>query len=531
MVSRILRSLNAIVLAAAGLFAPAMAWGQQDEAVRIYPLSVMMGEPVTVTLRSEQVAQRMETLDWQTLERDFVIDRIDRESDRLRLRLYPLQSGVAEMAAHRLGDLQIPHTRIDVRPNPQVSVSWIRPPQQIYPGQSVAWHARVELQDAANLATMQVIPQSDWKSAAAEQPLYDKKRADGSQERLLGAHYEMIASSGGAVERQETLVVMRSPVVEIKHRGNRPWRFFDRTAHMQQRVLPSFLPAAQAVGEVHISSPPVAFWQTTGNLNYWEWELTAQGMASGQLPQMVYRLRAQLPYSSDIEWLTDSREVSESIGASGLESRITVRLPFRVLKAGGYQIPSLQWQYFDPHSGKLQTHQLPAHWGVALPGWVYGLIQWVLALIGIWVLAQFWRVWTRWRNRRQLRRELRLADGPKALYQALWDWHCRHPLGQRPLRCNERSGGQFLTWYRRVYGTQSEPTARIAQLDAQLYARPRKIEQDVAGLAEPWKQIQQAWLDWAKRLPLWGRREIEHRLNGKPWYLQLKVSLKGLMRR
>ena len=108
-----------------------------ESLVKIYPQQVMLGERVTLVLTGDQALRDFDKLNLAELQHAFAIQDIDASSEQIRLRLYPLSSGLLTIPEMKVGAIRIPLTPITVKPNPEVRVVWQSPKSQVYLGENL----------------------------------------------------------------------------------------------------------------------------------------------------------------------------------------------------------------------------------------------------------------------------------------------------------------------------------------------------------------------------------------------------------
>lgn len=492
------------------LLAAAVHAETEAPKVRIYPTSVMLGEKITLSMQGPTVFRDFERLDMDALREHFAIYEVDTESDLIRLRLYPLGVGQFQIKAQRLGVIRIPDTTIEVKPNPHVAIEWKTPNKQAYPSQQLSWNAQVTVDDPANLVSYEARKTDGWQSEVAEKPLKDAILSDQQKMVLLAANYHLDSSQDFFNDSRKSAWLVASPTVIVKNTSNRRWLFFDRLLNMEVSPLPSFLPITQSVGKIEFSASSVGFGQQTGDLAHWIWHLRGLGMNQTSLNNVAYQLISQIGHDPKIEWLTESRQGSQSITEQGLMSELTVSVPYRILDSGPFKLPGLQLRYFDPQSGKLQTRMIAAQSGLAVPPWSIWLLQWVGLLLllfsmfaVLWLLKQLFINW-------RLRRAISEADDARQICTAIWQWQSQQAWSGSRSESNMKSWpvgvgslAQFSDWYQQRFAADSELDQLVEQLNRWLYAKP-EFRSEVN-----WQAVRQTARSWSRRLPLIPKMDLK----------------------
>jgi len=314
---------------------------------------------------------------------------------------------------------------------------------------------------------------------------------------------------------------MPSPVVVVTNRTNRPWRFYAQPSKLTFKPLPQFLPANIPVGPIQFEAVHPGMIQTTGDLNHWVWKLTGLGVNEAALQQLANQLLQQIRVSEQIQWLTESRVLKTQLTEQGLQTQLTVRLPYRMNQAGLLDLPALNAKVFDPESGKLTNQIVASNTLISMPSWLVW-IAWVLVIlasVGLVMggLATLYRVWVNWQNRQAIY----YADSIESLIQALLTWqytqqaHPKNPYSHLltlydrcwPLkvpteRINKfsRPGTLqgFQEWVEQRYGQSPVLTELIATLNQVLYAQnpatsQTPLDPKISKLAKIWVKSGSLW--------------------------------------
>lgn len=468
-----------------------------DEMVRVFPKQIVLGERVTLLISGDQAMRDFDKLDLSALKHLFAIHEIDASSDRLRLRLYPLSTGLVEIPAMQTGALRIPKTLIEVKENPEVAVTWQSPKSKVYSTENSIWKATVEVANGANQVRFQANENEHWNIQIQEQPISESTGLISGKTVVLVANYQFKTES--MISTVKT-TVMQSPAVVVKNTSNKRWLFFDAPHVMQIEPLPSFLPVNIPVGEVNLAIEHQGFLKQSGDLNYWVWQLTGESVNAATLNNIAHLLIAQIPHDAKLEWLSDSRELETTLTELGLQSRLTVRLPYRVLQPGLFSLPELNLRYFDASQAKLQTQTLDSEWQFALPIWLVWMGQWFILITGLaalyFLLWQTKQAWLNWK----LQQTMVKAETADELISAMFDWQQQQRLILKPNQIIARpiSLQQFQNRYEQRY-LKSEPLeVLISSLNQILYSQsqPELL----------WPQIQQQAQTWIKTLPIWSIR-------------------------
>ena len=496
----------------------------------IKPTEVMLGESVIVTIVGEHRANLFTGLDWQRFEQNFVLYNVDSDSERIKVTLYPLQSGLLKIKGQTAGRMVLPDIDIKVTPNPEVSVTWFGPNSTnitaLYAHQQVVWKAEVQVTDTAHKVTYeQRAPAINSSVTTHLQSLPVDSQATsfgGVKENQAGmpsAKTETLVASYEVKEWQNSepqKVLLHSPAVIVKNRSNRRWYFFDKPSSVILNPLPSFLSLTVPVGTMEWRNEPVDKIPTVGDLHYWSWQLQGKGLTQAYMNSVAHQLVAQIGHNPQIEWLSDSRESSMSFTHEGVQSVLSLRLPYRVTQPGLVTLPALQLRYFNPQSETLEVILHPETTLLALPTWIVWMGQWLLLMLCFLVifmgLLSIKQAWLNWR----LQQLIKQATSVNALWQGLIDWRqnqsyqawsilkwpknsvnkmssndvTKHCIAQQSL-------GHWSQWYVERFGDSEAFAELLKELNFMLYARHDQIG------AEEWQRLSKKAHSWSQALSWW----------------------------
>lgn len=385
-----------------------LTWAAPE--VSIYPQKVRLGEPVTLLLVGHQVERAFEQLDLHPLYRQFAVESIEGDADKLRVRLYPTALGRLTIPEMRYGLLHVKPVTIEVVPNPHVEVVWRLPEKSLFVGQLGYWQAEVEVDNPAFLVEQKAPyypyrPQAEWQGGV---------EALNESHGLMGDRYVfksrvMFETSGD--------YHLHSPGVRVKNETNQRWLFFAPAQTVSVKTLPSYLPIAMPLGQVSIEAQSLPMMLASGSLYEWQLKMTAQDTEQDRLPNLASQLE-----STQIEWLSPLIETQQTFEAGGLVSSATLTQPFRVANWGWVDMPGLTASFFNPHTQKIEQTRLAPQTLWVLPAPMIWLVQGVLGLLLVlilwaglrWLKVGFAKAWLVWK--------LKQAVHPIDVWRALEAW-------------------------------------------------------------------------------------------------------------
>ncbi|NPA71811.1 MAG: protein BatD [Gammaproteobacteria bacterium] len=484
--------------------------------VKVRPTEVMLGQRVTVTIEGESLDASFERLDWREYQKYFVLYDTEVDSDRIRVKFYPLAEGTFTLKGQSSGAIHLPTVTVTVKENPEVAIDWHAPKTELYPHQQVIWGADVKVTNSAHKISFEA--RADKQNLGAKVVLQTQPFE--SEVGLLGDYsgkVERFAASyelNSLTSPERAQVVLNSPIVRVKNRTNTRWYFFDQARLVNVNPLPHFLPATVAVGAVSASSKGGDWLQASGELQYWRIKLEALGVSKAYLNSVAHALVAQIPHSPNIEWLSDSRSFESELTLEGIKSHLELRLPYRIIQPGLVTLPTLQLRYFNAETGKLETDSVTANSILALPIWLLWVAQWLILIAGLlggfvalrYVQQQLY-VW-------QLKRAIAQASSLSELWDALQAWQYQQTqktsfkssmqgltTEQATLSLNTQSLGQWQAWVEKTFGASSGLTTLVKKLNQMLYANTQMATSEQgreAGITEDWSAVKSAAQQWVE---------------------------------
>ena len=411
---------------------------------------ILLGESLTLSLRSADTHADYQKLDLSPLKRWAYIDDRQQTNERIRLRITPYTDGTFQLPALRSGDLIIQAQTIDVLPNPDIKLIWHAPNNQAWQGEWATWHLQVIAKDTGLPLSLDSTQQQDivFSPQPVSQHIDNEKHA----------HFVFAQALN-----QPGLLQAARPILSVQNRQGGRWLFYPPEKSIDVRPLPSYLPADLGIGryQLVVERP---FWLTRGELA--TQRLTLTGFNSNGLPNP----RTWLQSEGAFEWLTPRRDTKQQLSEQGVEWIQTIQQPFRPQHSDWGWYPPIRLTSFNPHSGLLEDHTWPAQPYLALPGW----LQIILYLLGLMLtLALGWVIFQgakRLYFRLRLVYRLRQATNAQAVWQAYQAWGVDRGLGEQPTH------QAWLNAYQRRFGRASKLHPLFNALDAARFGKPPSPE-------------------------------------------------------
>lgn len=374
----------AFVLMAAAL--PTLA----APAYRLEPVSVALGEPVTLTLTSRPGT--LDKLDLAPVAANFeILGRTlggDGREESLVLTLYPM----------RTGRIVLPNLGLPGRPpavmvtaqsetTPRVRFRVETSPEQYHVRQSV--RLTIEACDDGSLLWQR--PQLATREGLFMRPLNEEQlevERDGERCTAHRWHWSVLPTVAGST-------VLPLPMLEANKFGQR-LRFPPPQVSLQALPVPGWLPSEAAIGRPEISAAPLPVqWPVNRPLL---WRIEINGSYSAEALKNILRL--QLANQPQFSGYPPS---VEELNSEGGVPRHAVSLYAQFRERGDVILPNMVLPWYDPAADKLQQLRLPGSRVQVVDPARQRLLAWLSGLAAlIAVLAFSYLLWRTlgWRLRR-----------------------------------------------------------------------------------------------------------------------------------
>ncbi|GAB6068920.1 hypothetical protein JCM30760_00170 [Thiomicrorhabdus hydrogeniphila] len=468
--------------------------------LKVRPLKLMLGQPFTIYIEGEKLGKSSALLNWSHLKTAFMITDVEQHSSSLRITAYPLKVQNFTLKEQNAGLIHIPKTQITVAQNPEVNIAWQAPQKSLYSTQHALWKAQVTVNNPAFL--VEIKPVADMDNPTVISSVLS------SQNKSLP---QMVSYEMPSVFNTQK-IQLKSPVIEIKNTTNQRWKFFDYPQNINVKPLPIFLPMSVAVGQLNWHIMPIDKVYQTGNLYYWNWQLTGQGVSVDYMKSTANKLINQLTHNDQFTWLAESITVTQTTNKNGLVTKLNIQVPFRIKQAGLVKFPRLVLRSFNPQSAKVEQLVFEQVHSLALPSWLMWFFKWVVLMFVLMVAYLILLIAKQqWLNN-NLRKTIASAQSGQAILQSMMHWQSQHIFekkvgsewlnqpssSQLNTQSNHqvkiRSLLQFKTWHFYHYGFSKSLEILVNDLNSLLYSRHQQ------GVS--FEQIQQNATSWAKSLSI-----------------------------
>lgn len=494
---------------------PAMAQAE----VKVRPDKVKLGEAFTFVIKGEYLSEALSKLDLEIFTENFVIDDYYQDSNIFRLKLYPLREGRFVIPKQQAKHIKIPELELLVECNPDVKVEGHSPEKQAYSQQLIPWFATVTVNNSA--FKVSYVPQ-EYNSNNKLEELISETATNTTSDQSTGLFDAIIGSSHHlsaayvmpGVNRAQT-ISFHSPMIQVKNRGNKRWKFFDRPRQIKVKPLPNFLPLSAAVAKIEWQLEPINWSYEAGQLHHWQWTLRSRNLTKDYLQGSLYQLIRQLEAAKNIEFFSETIDSKQRFVKDGVISELKVTIPYRLTSTGLASFPALSLRYFDPETGKVGLYQQSESWALALPSWLIWLLQWlllVLVMAGLFtMLVVIKQAVLNWRFKQAIELALTKENTVDEIWQAMYEWqknHRRWKINWQAWKTSERqmfqklllevdqvfnesSLAQWQEWHQFFYASDPRLETLINQLNQYYYAENKRSPEQV-------NKVKELVAEWAR---------------------------------
>lgn len=320
---------------------------------------VALGQPLHGVLQVQGIGLVLSGDDLAPLERDFYLAdsgpyEAQEEGGRLPFTLFPRNSGTIILPPLQIRDVRSEAQSIEVTPaqangvplavNSQVSTTtpWVR--QQVLITLEVITSDRFSrlVVESPELPGFEVLP-LDSEREQVETPHGERTR--------LRTGYALFALTPGKKS-------LRLPLVGYRLDGGTRRHFVLPEPELEVKALPPYVPPTLPVGRVVIESSL----QTEGMLYPEELAILHLRLKAPMVPpHWLPPLHRRLVDNEKMRYLPAQSDYSAAPDGSGVNALAEHRIPLSTLAQGWLDLPTLELNYFDPVTGRLDRaiHQPP----------------------------------------------------------------------------------------------------------------------------------------------------------------------------
>ncbi|MDQ5767517.1 hypothetical protein [Thiothrix subterranea] len=310
----------------------------------------------------------------------------------------------------------------------------------------------VEVQSTDRFATLEAsLPRIEGVDVQAL-PATNEASPDGK--RILRLIWQLSAHTPG----KQTIQL---PTIRYNLNGRDAAQWQPPLQMLDVQALPPYLPPTIPVGKVQIESRiEPSGWLQPDHLAYWHIRLHSDAVNTAQFPPILKQIQT-----------TQGVEVFPATVGAVHElplQTLNYRIPLKAQSSGKLDLPTLQWHWFDPETGRLERQQYapPTPWVLA---WAWRVILAIsgglLLLLGLRTAGYFtYRRLRRWRSKRQVQQALQQNADASSVRQTLDACSAAHGW---PANLSTR---HWLQHWEQQYGANPSLQTALHQHEAKRFA-------------------------------------------------------------
>ncbi len=316
----------------------------------------------------------------------------------------------------------------------------------------------VEVQSTDRFATLEAsLPRIEGVDVQA-QPATNEAGTDGK--RVLRLTWQLSAHTPGTQ-------TIQLPPIRYNLNGRDAARWQPPVQTLDVQALPPYLPPTTPVGNVEIEShiEPSGMLQP-GHLAYWHISLYSDAVNTAQFPPILKQMQV-------VDGVVLFSAKVDKPASDGEQYRLDYHIPFKAQRNGKLDLPTLQWYWFDPETGRLEHRQYtpPTPWVLA---WAWRVILVIsgglLLLVGLRQAGYMaYRRLRRWHSKRQVWQALQQNTDALKVRQALDICSTAHGW---PANLSTR---HWLQHWEQQYGANPTLQAALYQHETTRFERPQQM--------------------------------------------------------
>lgn len=454
-------------------------------SIKVNRKSIVLGEPLIVELKAEEVLEPLSSISLEKLKQDFNVYAVSSNvqqqgrkgraviSETMTLTLYPLRFGKLQLPALSYRGKSTQPLRVSVLESGKKMsrVLFKRMLDIAQPQVRQAATLVLEIYDDGSLQWS--VPREIVATGAHQRRLAESQR----EEVLAGTRYTVHRYAWALMPLREGSLKLEFPLLDAFKFGTR-LRFAVAPLLINANSVPAYLPVHVPIGKPLLSMEPLpAEIAVDRPVN---WMFTVQG--SGISVEGIGKLLASIHSNGSVRFYPPEISLADNDRSATAMQRLLVTLPFVPLRTGTLQLPDINLPYYDPASSRLESAAIqPTGVKVFNPLW-HTVQKMALGLIALLVVsgAGYWlfEILRRFLKIRKSLLEIRSAVSADGLQRALLNFDNGKPsVLSLTLR-------QWLQRIQADYGVDERLTVVVQQLECKQYG----ADKTDAGIAELGKE-------------------------------------------
>ena len=432
--------------------------------------ALVLGEPLSVELKAEDVREPLSSINLDKLKQDFNVYAVSSnmqqqtrngravKSETMTLTLYPLRSGKLQLPALSYRGKRSQPLRVSVLEsgNKMSRVMFKRMLDTAQPQVRLAATLVLEIYDDGSLQWS--VPREIVATGAHQRRLAASQR----EEVLDGTRYTVHRYAWALMPLREGSLKIEFAMLDAFKFGTR-LRFAVAPLLINAAPVPAYLPMHVPIGKPLLTLEPLSAEIAVDRPVNWSFAVQGSGISVEGMGKLLASLRS----NESLRFYPPEISLADNDRATTATQTLRVTLPFVPLRTGTLQLPEINLPYFDPASARVESVTMPraqlevfSPWWLAVKKVVLGLIA-LLVVIG----AGYWliKILRRFLKIRKSLLLLRSAKNTDELQRALLNFD------------NGKAVMQNLTlqqWLQRMqieYGADERLSVFVRQLEGKQY--------------------------------------------------------------
>lgn len=350
--------------------------------IEVMDKQVEYGRPIQVELFAQGHRLDLAALDLSALEADFTVeipDTVVRDNEtgqqHWRLRLYPRSHGELQIPSLVLQDSKTEPVQLGISPamdgkkNSPLQVTSQVDNTEVWLRQAVEVSMLIDSSNPyARLETDTL--QHDAIDIRLLPRTRTSRQVEGEQRTLHRIGWVLYPQTPGT---------QRVQLPAIKYRGDTgTYRFYPPPIDLRVRPLPAFVPPTLPVGRIQLDiALPDDWFLARHELAFLKLQINSEA----QPDQRHSALLRQFKSSEDVTFYPPRDWLEADENDARNSSTHSYQLPFTIKTMGLVKLPAVRLQYFDPSTGKIETHSQPVGRILSLPQWLIYAVSLGLLLV------------------------------------------------------------------------------------------------------------------------------------------------------
>ena len=354
------------------LFCPYTVMAMSSLDVEIRNPRSELGKPVYLKIIGHDIQADLSMLSLDALKDQFAIDTIDLDKEKVRifdkhdkgkgsteitrqtlsLKLYPRQTGELVIPSFSIGKVSSTIKIIVIQDastdGTKITLAWKLSSSEVWQREQII--ISLTLTTPEQFATIKLLEEDvdgfDLVPLATKRKWTENEQGGKS---TITTGWSLLPLKAGSID-------LKLPAIEYHLSGVTRRVFYLPAMKTTIRPLPSYLPPTIPVGKIKVrSSISPSGILSTSDLAYWNLSVESKSLTPFWLPPVLRQIKSN--DSTKFYPATSKRSVHPD--NQGIHGRVDHLIPFKSLKNGFTNLPTLKIQYFDPATGRLEstTHE------------------------------------------------------------------------------------------------------------------------------------------------------------------------------